>query len=928
MVILSHDHARSRAYRWAEDGLGGWCNRFQNSVMALALWNGLDPILKERLFGVTGPEGPHGEDVKEYYFHTDGVPTHAYMAMLYKYPHVEFPYADLVDVAKTSGLWDDEYELGHALEDAFAARAYFDVEIEFAKVAGDDVFHIVTVTNRSETDAAPIHVLPHVWHRNTWSWNATKPPSEPTTLAPYESSSSDDDVHGGVDRGGASCGGDPGPISDNAFQATNASARLTTVRCDPNAVKPSIRYSKARGGLITNHKHLGKRYYYVGVESVGCDGGIERVASRDTFLFTDNETNYQAVFGVDPPDGASPYTKDAFHRAVVDGDAGAVNPEARGTKAACHIVRTLGPGEAVRIWVRYAPKPTDEPFADAAGVLAARKADADEFHAALLARWAGGAKVSAERAALVRRAVAGMLWTKSFFHFSVHLWLRGDSLHPAPPASRLSGRNAEWGHYVASDVLTLPDAWEYPWPAAWDLAIQCVTLALVDGEWAKRQLILQLRDWYMHPAGQLAAYPWDFGDVNPPVHAWAALKVYRMEHARCGRRDTVFLERVFHKLMLNFTWWVARKDADGHNVFAGGFLGLDNIGVFDRSAPLPDGTTLEQSDGTAWMALFCLNMFDMAIELALYASPAYEDTATKYFEHFVLICNAAYNMGSHGGALWDPVDGFFYDMLSQDDHTEHIPLKVRSFVGLIPIFAVTTVSGEALSQLPALSRRIAWFRTYRSSMLAVLPSVSQVEDDGSLFLSMVAQEQLESIMGYVLDEDEFLSPHGVRSLSRFHRDSPFSIEIGGQTLQIGYEPGVSRTHAYGGNSGWRGSVWFPVCYLLIDALRKHGAHYRDTLKFELPTRSGRLVALYDIADDLARRLVSLFEKPSSPGLPPVYAPPTPACFGSGDFADCTLFYEYFDGETGRGLGASHQTGWTGLVANLIVELAGGGENGV
>jgi hypothetical protein len=830
-----HDHARSRAYRWNEDGLGGVSNDFQNVCLAVALWNEKDPILKERLFGLTGSEGNHGEDVKEYYFYLDNTPTHSYMKMLYKYPQVAFPYAQLVESKRHRDRRAPEFELLDALHEAFAKGRYFDVFIEWAKASPEDLLLRIIAVNHG-TQAASIHILPHVWFRNTWSWGY-------------------------------------GPE------------------------RPSMQRVDGRT-ISVEHKHLGQRYVYV-------DGDVP-------LLFTENDTNYERIFG---GSNGGAYVKDGINEAVVNGQSDRVNPAQTGTKAAAHFQASLASGASFTVRLRFAPSELDEPFADFDVIFARRLEESGEFYNSL-----HPTGLSDEERQIQRQALAGLLWSKQFYHYNVELWLKGDPAQLPPPTSRRQGRNHEWGHLDNLDVLSMPDKWEYPWYAAWDLAFHMIPLAMVDPDWAKSQLILLLREWYMHPSGQLPAYEWAYGDVNPPVHAWAALKVYQIDREMTGQADVSFLERVFHKLLLNFTWWVNRKDMDGRNVFQGGFLGLDNIGVFDRSKALPTGGYLDQADGTAWMAMYCLNLLAISLELGRY-NPSYEDVATKFFEHFIYIANAFYNLGDQSASLWNEEDGFFYDGLHTPEG-EYIPLKVRSFVGLIPLFAVESLEPEVLEALPKFKGRLEWFIKYRPWLVKNVASLTEMGAHGHYQLAVVGREKLERILERVCDPQEFLSDYGLRSISRFHAENPYTFNVNGQEHRVDYEPGESSSGLFGGNSNWRGPIWFPVNYLLIDSLRKFGHHYADSLQVEMPRGSGQMLNLGQAADELSRRLVSVFQRDSA-GRRPVFGA-EPIFQNDPHWRDCLLFYEYFHGDNGAGVGASHQTGWTALVAQLVAELKGMG----
>jgi hypothetical protein len=826
---LPHDHARSRAYRWNEDGIAGISDRHQLLCFAVALWNHRDPILKERLFGLTGSEGNHGEDVKELYYYLDSTPTHSYMRMLYKYPQAEFPYQRLKDENQRRGRAGREYELIDT--GVFDGGRYFDVSVEYAKAAPEDILVRIDIANRGP-ERADLDVLPTLWFRNTWSWNGDR------------------------DR-------------------------------------PSIRALRdgSRGGVAAITRHARDGAFFL-----GCGGAPD-------LLFTDNETNLARLHGAA---NSSPYVKDAFHAYVVHGDRGAVNPDQVGTKCAARYRLSIAPGgtEVLRLRLRReAPADGTALGADFNAVFAARKAEADAFHDTVIP-----AHLSADARNVMRQALAGMMWSKQYYHYVVRDWLGGDPAQPQPPASRHNGRNADWGHVYNADVLSMPDKWEYPWYAAWDLAFHFIPLALVDSDFAKEQLLLLLREWYMHPNGQIPAYEWSFGDVNPPVFAWAAWRVYKIEKKRRGVGDRSFLKRVFHKLMLNFTWWVNRKDAEGRNVFQGGFLGLDNIGVFDRSAPLPTGGHLEQSDGTSWMAMYCLNMLTIALELAC-GEPEHEDVASKFWEHFVHIARAMNTMG-----LWNDEDGLFYDVLHLPDG-QKVPMKVRSLVGLIPLFAVESYEPELLARFPAFVRRLEWFIEHRPDLTAGVACMRTPGESGRRLFSVVAPDKLRRILEVMLDEEEFLSPYGIRSVSRVHRERPFALEAGGTTHAVAYEPAESSSALFGGNSNWRGPIWFPVNYLLIESLQRFHHYLGDGFKVELPTGSGRYVTLAEVATELSRRLTRIFQLDGEGRRP---------CHGRDrmyrdepHFRDLVLFHEYFHGDDGSGVGASHQTGWTGLVAKLI-----------
>jgi hypothetical protein len=833
-----HDHARSRAYRWGEDGIGGWSDVEQRLCLSVALWNGRDPILKERLFGLTNGEGNHGEDVKELYYYLDAAPSHAYAKMLYKYPQAEFPYANLVEENRRRGIGAPEYELVDT--GVFEGGRYFDVFIEYAQAEPGEVLLEITAHNRGP-GAAALQVLPQLWFRNTWSWKE----------------------------------GAPRP------QLAEADVRLPLGPLDARVVE-------------ARHEQLGRMFLHA-----------EKSAE---LLFTDNDTNVARLYE-QPRDGR--FFKDAFDEYVVQGRRDAVNPAKTGTKAAAVHVLDVPAGESRCVRVRLSRALLERPFADFDAVLEARRAETHEFYADLQR------DVDGDDAKLVQRqAFAGMIWSKQFFYYDVPEWLAGDPNQPAPPANRKNGRNREWLHLNNADVISMPDKWEYPWYAAWDLAFHCIPLALLDAEFAKNQLVLLTREWYMHPNGQMPAYEWAFGDVNPPVHAWATWRVFQIDRKRRGDAgDLAFLERVFHKLVLNFTWWVNRKDAEGRNVFQGGFLGLDNIGVFDRSATLPTGGHIDQSDGTSWMAMYSLNLMRIALELARH-NHVYEDIATKFFEHFLGIAQAMSNIGEHGIGLWDDEDKFFYDVLHLPDERMQ-QLKVRSMVGLIPLFAVEVLEPELLQELPEFARRVEWYLNYRPD-LAKLVSHWEVEGAGHRrLLSLLRGHRMKKLLKRMLDETEFLSEYGVRALSRQHEAQPYVFDLmSGQRVSVAYKPAESDTGLFGGNSNWRGPIWFPVNYLIIESLQKFHHYYGDDFRVECPTGSGTFMSIREVADELSRRLSRIFlkdvngERPVFDGHPLLSRDP--------HFRDYVLFYEYFHGDTGRGVGASHQTGWTGLVAKLLM----------
>lgn len=832
---LPHDHARSKAYRWGEDGIGGISDRHQLICFAVSMWNGRDPIIKERIFGLTGSEGNHGEDVKEYYFYLDSTPTHSYMKFLYKYPQAEFPYGTLVEENRLRGKDAPEFELMDT--GVFDDDRYFDVEVEYAKNTPEDILIRINVTNRGP-EAATLHLLPTIWFRNTWSWKD----------------------------------GETKPSLRRIDDVRNASA------------------------IQLCHATYGHRWLF-------CNGAPE-------LLFTENETNTRRLYDYD--NGAH-HAKDGINDYIVNDKKDAVNPAKTGTKAAAHYPLTLGPGETKTVKLRL----TDLTIPPANGdpcngkfdsTFEERIRDANEFYDTVTPE-----HLSSDAKQVMRQALAGLLWSKQFYYYDMSSWLKGDPTGPPAPAERLTGRNSQWTHLYNDDIISMPDKWEYPWYAAWDLAFHCVPLAMVDSDFAKDQLILLLREWYMHPNGQLPAYEWAFGDVNPPVHAWAAWRVYKIDKKRNGNGDTKFLERVFHKLMLNFNWWVNRKDADGRNVFQGGFLGLDNIGVFDRSAALPTGGYIEQSDGTSWMGMYCLNMLAIAMELAS-EDPAYEDVASKFWEHFLYIAHAINHLGDERSRLWNEEDGFYYDVLCLPDGSS-LPMKVRSMVGLIPLFAIETLEPETLDKLSGFKRRLEWFIENRKDLTTNVACMRTRGEGERRMLSIVDRDQLRRVLKVMLDETEFLSPYGIRALSHFHKNQPYTLQVNGTEHRVNYEPAESSTGLFGGNSNWRGPIWFPVNYLIIESLQKFHHYLGDDYKVECPTGSGQMMTLWEVAAELSRRLTRIFLRDPS-GRRPVFG-------GNEKFQtdpnwnDLVLFHEYFHGDNGSGVGASHQTGWTGLVAKLI-----------
>jgi hypothetical protein len=832
-----HDHARSRAYRWNEDGLAGICDRRQYLCFALALWNGSDPILKERLYGLAGPEGNHGEDVKEHYFYLDSTPTHSYLKMLYKYPQAEFPYGDLVRENGRRGAGEFEYELLDT--GVFAEDRYFDVLVEYAKSGERDILVRISVTNRGP-EAATCHVLPTLWYRNTWSWGYEEGPM----------------------------GGVPG--------------------------RPNISQIEGPDGALaaeTDHPRIGTYSLYA-------EGASE-------LLFTENETNIERLYGLP---NASPYVKDSFHRYLIHGQTDAVNPAGRGTKVTALYKAIIESGATHVVRLRLCDASRKRPFQGFGRTFAQRITEADAFYQAVQAPG-----LSEDERRIQRQALAGMLWSKQLYYYDVEQWLRGDPAGPQPPASRKQGRNHVWAHLNNFDLLSMPDKWEYPWYACWDLAFHCLPLALLDADFAKRQIELMTREWYMHPNGQLPAYEWAFGDVNPPVHAWAAWRVYQIDAQREGKPDIPFLKGIYHKLLLNFTWWVNRKDLDDNNVFQGGFLGLDNISIFDRSQALPHGGHIDQSDGTAWMGFYCLGMMRISLELAK-EDPVYEDLATKFYEHFLSIAHAVTNRGGAGYSLWDEGDCFFYDVLHMPDRSI-VPLKVRSLVGLMPLLAVETIEPQILREQRDFRRRLRWFTRKRPHLSGNMASVDVPGVGQRVLTAILTQERLESVLRYMLDEDEFLSPYGIRSLSKVHHEHPYSVIFGGETFTINYQPAESQTGMFGGNSNWRGPIWFPINYLIIESLRKFHSYYGDTCRVECPTGSGKVMTLDQVADELSRRLMRIFLRDEQ-GRRPVYGG-TEVFQQDPHWRDLVLFYEYFHGDNGAGLGASHQTGWTGLIAQLI-----------
>lgn len=823
---LPHDHARSRAYRWGEEGIAGVSDEHQYLCFAIALWNGKDPILKERLFGLTGEQGNHGEDVKEYYFYLDNTPSHAYMKYLYKYPQATFPYEQLVTENGRRSRNDSEFELLDTK--IFDDNRYFDVFIEYAKVSPEDILIQITVANRGP-DAAQIHLLPTVWFRNLWSWKKSEKPHM-------------------IQEG--------------------------------SAIKAS-------------HPLLGERWLYA--------------EAPDEFLFTENETNHERLSGTK---NASLYAKDGIDDAIVQGKKGAVNPAQSGTKAATHYRLTVEGGKEAVVRLRLSDKAEmKKPFgSDFAKTFTKRLQEADAFYKKVTPF-----PISDDMRNIQRQAFAGLLWNKQLYHYNVEEWLEGDSVGPKPPEARKKGRNARWRNLDAYDIFSMPDKWEYPWFAAWDLAFHTVTLALIDPDFAKHQLRLLMREWYMHPDGQIPAYEWVFSDVNPPVHAWAAMRIYQIESSMYGNKDAEFLKKMFHKLSLNFTWWVNRKDEGGRNLFEGGFLGLDNIGVFDRSKGSPLGGVLEQCDGTSWMGMYCLNLLQIALELAV-DDASYEDMAVKFFEHFIYIADAINNLGGHIDGLWDEKAGFYYGILNLPDGKK-LQLTYDTIVGITPLFAVAVNDPRAKENFPEYQKRFMWLVENRRDLVKSIVEIDKLVSDEKLLIALAPPDRMKRILEKILDEKAFLSPFGIRSVSRYLLDHPFSINLGGKEYSLNYEPAESTTPLFGGNSNWRGPIWFPLNFLLIESLQKYHYYLGNDFKVEMPIGSGHQLSLWEITTDLTYRLISIFLKDKN-GRRPVYG-------GIEKFqtdphwCDYILFHEYFHGDNGAGLGASNQTGWTGLVAKLI-----------
>jgi Glycosyl hydrolase family 63 C-terminal domain len=837
---LPHDHARSRTYRWGEDGIAGICDEHQFLCFALAVWNGKDRILKERLFGLNNAEGNHGEDVKELYYYLDATPTHSYLKLLYKYPQREFPYTALTQENHRRTKQDPEYELIDT--GVFDDDRYFDLLVEYGKAGPDDILIQITVSNRGP-EVAVLHLLPQLWFRNIWSWGDGRP-------------------------------------------------------------KPVLKASDDHAVLA---KHLQAGTYFLQTE--GSPG----------LLFCENETNYQRLFSYPNP---TSYCKDAFHEWIINKNGNAINPDQTGTKCAAHYLLNVAPGAQQIVRLRLSRQLHGQTlslgFTDFDALLQARREEADEFYAELQRDI-----TNEDLHRIQRQAFAGMIWSKQFFRYEVRRWLDGDPAQPPPPPQRKNGRNHDWRHLNGTEVLSMPDKWEYPWFAAWDLAFHTIAFALIDAEFAKQQLVVITREWYMHPNGQLPAYEWAFGDVNPPVHAWAAWRVFQID--RKQRRadapddpgDLGFLERVFHKLLLNFTWWVNRKDIAGRNIFQGGFLGLDNIGVFDRSAPLPTGGFINQSDGTSWMAMYSLNLMRIALELAQH-DHVYEDIASKFFEHFLQIAEAM-DQCVCGAGLWNDEDGFFYDVLNLPDG-RMIPMRVRSIVGLIPLFAVETLEPDLLNRVPEFKSRLEWLLNHRPDLAALISRWNVTGSGERRLLSLLRGHRMKLLLKRMLDENEFLSEYGVRALSRAHRDQPYIFRWNGSNTRVDYEPGESTSGLFGGNSNWRGPIWFPMNFLLIESLQRFHHYYGDDFRVECPTGSGKFLSIKEIAAELRERLCRIFLRGEN-GARPVFGA-NQKLQNDPHFRDYVQFFEYFHGDNGRGVGAAHQTGWTGLIAKLIASSLG------
>ena len=897
-----HEQSRSRAYRWGEDGILGICDDRQQLCFALAMWNTQDPILKERFFGLTGNEGNHGEDVKEYYFYLDSTPTHSYMKALYKYPQQAYPYQDLVQTNQERDRTEPEYELLDT--GIFEGDRYFDVQVEYAKAGPDDILIQISVTNRGP-DCAELDLLPTLWFRNTWSWDNNIPKPSLKKASANAAVTVIETNHPDLGQQWLYCQTpEPKPERQQSAQAT--SPQQQTGSTQSGKAQPS-----GENSTQDDAQQLPGWVPLAQTPSSGKPRGSAAAALSPSLLFTENNTNKTRLYDVP---NASPYVKDAFHRYVVEGDRTAINPEQTGTKASAYYRLEVAAGETQQVQLRLSNQASlDDPlgsyFAD---ILTTRRQEADEFYHQLSPH-----VHTADQRNVQRQAFAGMMWGKQYYLYDVNTWLHGDPDTVDPPKERLRGRNQHWHHFDSQDILSMPDTWEYPWFAAWDTAFHCIPLAMLDPEFAKQQLDVLTREWYMHPNGQLPAYEWAFGDVNPPVHAWAVWRVYKMEQKMRGKGDRLFLERLFQKLLLNFTWWVNRKDTEGNNVFEGGFLGLDNIGVFDRSKPLPTGGRLEQADGTSWMAMYCLDMLTIALELAL-ENPVYEDMATKFFEHFIYIAEAMNDTSEIAVQLWDEEDGFFYDVLHLPDMTRQ-PIKIRSLVGLMPLYAVTTLEPELMDRLPGFKERLEWFEANRTALCNNVTTTETKKVNGvsekRRLLSVVRPDKLRRILAKMLKPNEFLAPTGIRALSRYHADNPYIFDVKGTIYRVDYEPAESSLWLFGGNSNWRGPVWFPTNFLLIESLQRYHHYFGDSFKIQCPYGSGENINLWEVATKLEERMIGTFLRDEQ-GNRPVYGE-NKTFQQDPHWRDHILFYEYFNGDTGEGIGASHQTGWTGLVAKLI-----------
>ena len=830
---ITHDNARSKAYRWGEEGIAGISDNKQLLCFAVGLWNQKDPIIKERYFGLTGSEGNHGEDVKELYYYLDNTPTHSYMKMLYKYPQAAYPYQWLIEENKRRSKSEPEFELMDT--GLFNENKYFDVFIEYAKVAEEDILIKITVHNRGSETAA-LNVLPTIWFRNTWAWGY-------------------DNYH----------------------------------------YKPEL-MSGNEGNILINHQYLGNYTLYI--DKKGIDEKLP-------LLFCDNETNNQKLYTAP---NQSPFVKDGINEYIVNGNRDSINLNAIGTKASANFNLSINGGESETIRLRLSPDTLLSPFEEYETLFNAAFQNADEFYNELQ-----NEIESEDEKKVQRQAFAGMLWSKQFFDYDVDKWLKGDPAQPDPPPERKKGRNAAWKHLNNADIISMPDKWEYPWYAAWDLAFHCIPFAMIDADFAKKQLLLLTKEWYMHPNGQLPAYEWSFSDVNPPVHAWSSFRVFKIDEKNNGKPDIAFLESIFHKLLLNFTWWVNRKDAGGNNIFEGGFLGLDNIGVFDRSSPLPTGGYIEQADGTSWMAMYSLNLMRIALELSQY-NPVYQDMATKFFEHFLYIAEAMDSMGIDGGGLWDDEDQFFYDVLRLPNGTCN-RLKVRSMVGLIPLFAVEVLDAELLNSVPEFKARLEWFLLHKPSLASLVSRWQDKNSGEKHLLSLLRGHRMKKILNKMLDENEFLGDYGIRAVSKFHEQHPYQFFVDGKMFSVEYSPGESNSGLFGGNSNWRGPIWMPVNFLIVESLQRFHFYYGDDYTIECPTGSGNYLSLNEIADLISKRLANLFLR-NEEGKRPIFGN-YEKLQNDPNFNDYLWFFEYFHGDTGRGVGASHQTGWTGLIARLL-----------